>query len=381
MKRVVLFGLGAVAVAALGLFACAEDGAISPPPDEPPSPLPAPEAGGAADGSPASRDGDADAGSRCGALGLCRLDVDLPALVALNAITGTAADDVWIVGTKGTVLHGGASSFARVPAETDESLFSVWSPARGDVWLSSASAPLHGLRHAGGGIAFERVPGSTWSASGASSGRLWTVWGNSADDVWLAGEPTSRFGGYASIWRLSTDDDAGATWRSASICAPGALCTPNIRASWGSPAGPAWLVGPRGDNYTAEVADGGTVWRTKDSRTVIDLASVWGAPSGEAWAVGAGGTVRRIAPGDGSWQIVESPVSTALHGVWGRDVDDVWIVADAGVVLHWNGTALELATMHDDTAVPPSLNAVWGIDDQLWIVGNGVVFHAAAGAK
>jgi len=367
MKRPLLLGLGSLAGAALGLFACAHDDAIALTSDEEPSPLPALDGSTGADASPEDAS-DANAWSPCSGFGFCLLDTELPPLVALNAITGTAADDVWIVGTKGTVLHGSGTSFAPVPAGTDESLFSVWSPARDNVWISASSAPLHGSA---------KVPGSTWNPSGATGGRIWTVWGSSADDVWLAGEPSSRFGGNASVWQLTSDDAGAPGWRSVSICAPGKFCSPNIRASWGSPNGPAWLVGSRGENYTPEVADGGTLWASKDSRTLIALESVWGAPNGEAWAVGAGGTVRRFAPDKNSWEVIESPVSTALHGVWGRNADDVWIVGDEGVVLHWTGKALELETMHDRTTVAPDLNAIWGIDRQIWIVGNGVIFHAA----
>ncbi|MBN9167799.1 MAG: hypothetical protein BGO98_00745 [Myxococcales bacterium 68-20] len=376
MKRPLLLGLGSLAGAALGLFACAHDDAIALTSDEEPSPLPALDGSTGADASPEDAS-DANAWSPCSGFGFCLLDTELPPLVALNAITGTAADDVWIVGTKGTVLHGSGTSFAPVPAGTDESLFSVWSPARDNVWISASSAPLHGSAKEGGGVKFERVPGSTWNPSGATGGRIWTVWGSSADDVWLAGEPSSRFGGNASVWQLTSDDAGAPGWRSVSICAPGKFCSPNIRASWGSPNGPAWLVGSRGENYTPEVADGGTLWASKDSRTLIALESVWGAPNGEAWAVGAGGTVRRFAPDKNSWEVIESPVSTALHGVWGRNADDVWIVGDEGVVLHWTGKALELETMHDRTTVAPDLNAIWGIDRQIWIVGNGVIFHAA----
>lgn len=378
MKRALFLGLGAVGAALSALVACAAEDSSAQPDADPVTAVPSTDAGGVSDASsPDAADGDvADAWSPCGGFGLCLLDAELPTLVALNAVTGTAADDVWIVGSLGTVLHGGGDSFARVASGSDETLFSAWTPARGDVWIAAATAPLHGTLAEDGGTSFERVTGSTWSSSSNTGGRIWAVFGSSPDDVWLAGESTSRFGGYASVFKLDANDGGVPAWRAQSICPPRVSCYPSVRAAWGTPEGPVWLVGARGENYTLESADGGSVWAIKDSRSAVGFDAVWSASNGQAWAVGAGGTIRRYSTALGVWEVMDAPVTSALHGVWGNGPDDVWIVGDDGVVLHWDGTAFHVARMHDRTEVAPDLNAVWGLGEELWIVGNGVIFHA-----
>jgi photosystem II stability/assembly factor-like uncharacterized protein len=53
----------------------------------------------------------------------------------LHAISGSAADDVWIVGEGGTTLRYDGNALSAVPSGTGKTLRGVWSVSADDAWV------------------------------------------------------------------------------------------------------------------------------------------------------------------------------------------------------------------------------------------------------
>jgi hypothetical protein len=151
----------------------------------------------------------------------------------LFGVWGSSATDLWAVGSEkvgsgpsafyqAILLHGDGSSWERVASPTDgtqSQLNAVWGSATDDVWAvgvdvaTNANLILHW-----NGLAWSRVP------SGAMH-RLEAVWGSSATDVWAAGDSTTVHWDGAS-W---STEPSGAPYR--------------VRGIWGASANEVWAVG------------------------------------------------------------------------------------------------------------------------------------------
>jgi hypothetical protein len=388
MMRWMFGSFALVAVGTVGVLACAtdEDGDASEPPPTQTIP-PAPDAAVVPDAAFDGDGGCSDASgcittTDCTTVDLCSTTFPVSRSIALNAVWGIAQDDVWAVGTRGTILHGDGATFAPVPSGTTDVVFAVWGTGPNDVWFVDGTSPLHSTGFAGGTATFERVQGASWNPEQASSGRLWAGHSAAADSVWIAGEATARFadsfGNSRSFWRLGVAEDGGATWLPGSACSDQEPCTPLVRALWGS-----WAVGMKGQTFVLDDADAGH-WSYRNPNTSSDLEAIWGTAAGELWTVGGKGTIRHAPPGQaGTWETVESPTTNDLHAIWGSGPNDVWAVGDAGTVIHWNGTAWSLATIGLPTGdVPTRLLGVWGSGpDDVWVVGEGLILHRTAASR
>jgi hypothetical protein len=236
------------------------------------------------------------------------------------------------------------------------------------VWIVSASAPLHLGVAPDGGTTVDRAEGTSWQASSATSGRVWSVWGSSSTNVLLAGELSQRFGGSASVWTK------GATaWTPLAV----SCFTCQLRSLWGTSPTYAWAVGNKGETLRLEPSGS---WSSHESRTSKDLEAVWGATKTSVWAVGGNGTIR-VFLDDASqrWAIVDSPTPRSLHGIWGASASDVWAVGDGGTVLHYDGKAWTIAEIDFGPRNQADLYGIWGSGpDDIWIVGDGAILHRTA---
>jgi hypothetical protein len=76
------------------------------------------------------------------------LDVvdDVPTTEDLHGVWGSSSSDVWAVGDAATVLHYDGATWSRVEirglGERKPSLFTVWSPAPGHVWVGGEGVIL-----------------------------------------------------------------------------------------------------------------------------------------------------------------------------------------------------------------------------------------------
>src|SRR5262249_49751791 len=184
----------------------------------------------------------------------------------LNALSGTAADDVWGVGAGGAIVRFRSASvgWAGFTSPTTNELRGVWARTSTDGWaVGDAGTAL-------------RWNGTDWVPQPAiGAGTLRAVWGSAVDDVYAVGD-----GG--AIYRFD-----GRTW------APdGSTTTDDLYGVWGA-NGVVWAGGgTQFDTGGSTVVERqGGRWTVVDPGSVLRLRAVSGLPSGEVWIAGAIGAI------------------------------------------------------------------------------------------
>lgn len=150
---------------------------------------------------------------------------------------------------------------------------------------------------------------------------------------------------------------------------------------WGAAPDDVWLLGGNDEGADVRHYDG-HAWTPA---TVPDgthlLVWAYGFASDDVFAVGRGGSVLHW---DGSvWTALDSGTTRDLWGVWGNSPTDLWIVGGEvtgtwPLVLHYDGTAFTEVPVAAEQNVRGgvSLFKVWGIDGQVWAVGDlGLILH------
>jgi hypothetical protein len=61
---------------------------------------------------------------------------------ALFGVWGSGPNDVWAVGSKGTIVHWDGSTWSPSPSGTTEQLFDVWGSGPNDVWVIGRNGTL-----------------------------------------------------------------------------------------------------------------------------------------------------------------------------------------------------------------------------------------------
>lgn len=317
-----------------------------------------------------------------------------PTLQHLNAILGTAADDIYAVGSNGVVIHYDGTSWASLTLPDDvgtNNFRALWIDDGGRVTVTGANgALLEGNAVAGWDFIGALSPGTTLQAAwgsganyrvlGGDNAALWhynfswnpepapvnnnitDMWGFAPDDIWAVG-----LGGVVIHWN-------GALWEEAETPASG-----SVRAIWGRTGQTIIAAGDNGEilEYNGEV------WELLAQSTDQNLRGVHGFDNGDVWAVGANGTIMRrgqlgwvrtrIDPqvyADGS---IEEYTQNLLC-VWGATPDEVWASGETGALFRYDGTSWKF---YEEAGFGRTLRGIWGLAaDDLWAVGNsGHVIH------
>ena len=272
-----------------------------------------------------------------------------PPVEDLWAIWGAAANDVWVVGRWGVVLHWDGADWSIVPLGTASHLYAVYGIASDDVWA------------VGQGVF--RWDGATWSRmpSPPGSAELKGVWGSSPDDIWVVGGGLFR-------WN-------GATWTVETV--PG---WEDLRGIWGFAADDIWAVGmdpPVGAAAVILIHWDGTAWsrfRPPSAPGLEQAEDVWGISPDDVWAACR---VGHLLHWDGTrWSdgpYGSSATGTFYYGVWGFSSGDVWAVGSSppgsSNAAHWDGTSwLPAGPLGTDGL---ALRDVWGASPaEIWAVGD-----------
>ncbi|MCY1020160.1 hypothetical protein [Pyxidicoccus sp. MSG2] len=264
---------------------------------------------------------------------------DLAPGVSWSAVTGSAADNVWVFGRAGAdgvalVWDGEAWRVATPPPGP---VSCAWVIGPDDVWAVGASAhhwngqqwqshalpaglEPHGIHGTGPsdiwmvGAGGRRAlwTGSAWVDGGTADFTLHDVWGLSPEHYWAVGE-----GGALEFYN-------GAVWTPVE-----ASLTPHaLRGVWGVGPEDVWAVGDEG---VLVHYNGGTFDVDTTSAAGVRLNDVWGGASDDAWAVGEGGAVFHF---DGTrWRRQLSGTTKSLVGTWSTRAS-AWTAGSAGQVLH-----------------------------------------------
>ncbi|MDF2692356.1 MAG: hypothetical protein K0S65_739 [Labilithrix sp.] len=392
-----LFRASALGLVLIPVYAaCADEGGEATPAEPPPTVVP--DAQASDDGSSAGDAGDGndpDAGCdasdincapvpiTCDNADWCPVQTGLDGRLAFAAIWGSAPNDVWAVGTVGTIAHYDGTSWAATPSGTNQSLQGIWGSSATDIWVTSTPGViLHGTGWQNGSATWtlSAPPIADYATVTASRGKLIpAVWGSSASDVFFGGEAFAPKTSLPSEtqWRTAVVD-GGAGWQAISGCIRNGSC-PAVRSIWGSSASDVWAVGVDGHTRHTDITttDAGVpTWTVVDSQTSFDFWRVWGSSGSDVWAVGGAGTIRHFVTGATVWQKIESPTKNTLRSMWGSSANDVWAVGELGTIVHFDGTKWTTSTVALPAGAKPHLNGVWGSGpNDVWVVGDGIFLH------
>jgi hypothetical protein len=371
-------------------LACAESDTAEGPPLEDGGVIPSDGLAGDApsDGLAGDADSRPEAGT-CSPSKICVTSAPVDAQINLTSIWGSGANDVWAVGTRGSILHYSGTvwekaDLAAQDASTNFTLQSVWLERSDEVWIVDGNR----IRRATG---WKGAAATEWSFFGnpsAPTGEfIPTAVHGDGDGVWLARGGKTRWGVGPVLMRFEGwDGGVPAVVQNFNSTSSSNL---GLSALAVSRPGELWAIGSENVlRVSLEAKDGGDPkWQLEehDSRSAKALHGVWADHDG-VWLVGEGGVLRHMAAGAAStrtFSIVPSPVTVDLYGVFGFGANDVWAVGEASTVLHWNGDKwTRLSTPFDEAWEKPRLLAVWGSSPgDVWIAGNGTLLHFEEGAR
>ncbi len=179
------------------------------------------------------------------------------------AVWASAANDVWVTGDDGAAYHWDGTSFSSSSGPTGVGVMALWGAAANDVWA------LTGLTWHYDGGKWTRVDSS---AAGAS---LYAVWGTASTNVWAVGAT-----GHVARWQ-------GLGW----AAAPGPPTTDDLLAIWGAGPTAIYVASRTGAIFMWN----GSSWQTEQSgannlSTSNQINALAGAGN-QVWAFGAAGMI------------------------------------------------------------------------------------------
>jgi hypothetical protein len=176
----------------------------------------------------------------------------------VNAIWGSAPDDVWVVGPQSTAAHFDGSAWRRyIVAGTENT--AVWGSGPDDVYVA-------------GLFESEHWDGSGWQPIEMDAFRgAEGIWGFAADDVWMAD-------GSGEMAHFD-----GTTWQVTEL-----EFTAEASALWGAAPDDVWGVGTPGGILHFD----GSAWREVTHQTIGSpylrvFHGVHGSAAGDVWVIGS----------------------------------------------------------------------------------------------
>ena len=252
---------------------------------------------------------------------------------ALRGVWGAAGDDIWAVGEEGTIAHYDGVAWIEDPFPAQIQFADVWGSGPDDVW-----AVGQGVVAYYDGMAWSEVATSLFFVN------LRAVWGTGPDDIWIAGDSIAHYDGM----QWSYADVAGF---------PSAFS--DIE---GSGPDDVWAVTDTNDGIWHW--DGGPSW-TLHTPWFGQLQGVAAFDASTAWIV-ADDTILRW---DGvAWAPDPTFADGALRSVIQTGPQDAWAGGIGGGTLRWDGASWAL--VHGDPTVSvPDYTALAGGGTTPWAAG------------
>lgn len=250
-----------------------------------------------------------------------------------NAIWGSTDEDIFVAGTRNTLLYYNGSSWELVSQIKNSTplvdLMSLW-----------GAPPVPVLCAGEQGVLFFN-DGMRWLNFSLTLSDINALWGSSPTNVYAAGS-------YGTILSFN-----GTSW---SLVTP-AITSVDLYCIWGSSADDILVGGYLGKLFHYN----GLEWESisLDGLTSQDLRTIWGSSGSNVYATGSYGDILHY---DGStWKIVATNNGIRLNTLWGSADDDIFAAGNNGKILHYYDDGVSLG-WHDIT---PSLsindiNAAWG---------------------
>lgn len=254
----------------------------------------------------------------------------------LRKIWGSSANDIWIVGETGTVLHWNESQWKIEPQFTKNHLYAVTGTTSGSsVWVAGEEG-------------FIRYWNSnTWAEetnTDTSKSSIFDMQCCVGNMVWAVGDQgTMLTRSVAEQWTKKTS-----------------TLSNHLHGVWFAANGLIWVVGSNGgigywdsDKFSTLMASG-------------DFQAIWGTQGKEPdiWVVGTDGAAYRC--NKNLCLLTATSTTETLHRIWGSGPDRIWAVGNKGVILRWNGE--RWFTL--DSGTKENLYGVWGSGlNDVWFVG------------
>ncbi|HHO75915.1 MAG TPA: hypothetical protein ENN05_05750 [Deltaproteobacteria bacterium] len=216
----------------------------------------------------------------------------------LNAVWGTAVDDIFAVGYEGTIVHYNGTVWQNQSYATALHLNAVWGTSGSNVYAAGE-----------GGIILH-YNGTAWSVmTSGTNNSLNGVWGSSANDVFAVGDSGTIIHYDGDVWTAFDNK------------------TPyHLNAVWGYAADSVFAVG----QYGIMAMYNGNVWNVISSEVSfdVDLYSIWGASACNIFAAGrlsGDGIIYRF--NESQWSSQTVPAGTKpLLGIHGTSMRDIFAV-------------------------------------------------------
>jgi hypothetical protein len=223
-------------------------------------------------------------------------------------VTGTADDDVWMLGENGRITHYDGTSFEEHDSGTTATLWGAVAFSPDDVWAVGGTPGGDPTEPDDVVIHFD---GTRWSSvvlPGEPLGRaLFKIWGTSGDALFISGEA-------GLLWQKKGADFV--------VASDPPIAAGNLLTIHGCSASEVYAVGGR-DLLRYD----GAAWSRVERGFANDLNGVFCAkPGGEQLAlVGMGGLKQRLDAGSWTDDFTKDPHDD-LHGVWVDPEGAVWAV-------------------------------------------------------
>lgn len=295
------------------------------------------------------------------------LPFPVPVTANLNAISGTAANNILVVGEAGTALRWDGAAWQKLtpPVDAGVSLRAAAGRIGGSVihvagdsgtilqfsdgnWRSITNGPNANLRAV---------------AIGAGSAPNTFFVGDTGTTLVLANNGStvsnkSFFSGtLANILAISQNPNSNSDDL---LIVGSALIVQGLARSWdGNNSTGSQMTNPGANisgSINAVLCGTSTFYAVGNQGAIVSRTSDKGA-SGNA----------------NTWTKVTSPTSATLRGIWAASDSNIFAVGDTGTIIHYNGTAWQTVT----PATGNTLRAIWGSGPMnIYAVGDsGTILH------
>lgn len=275
---------------------------------------------------------------------------DLPA--ALMSVSGTSAEDVWMVGAD---MRDGSGAF--VLHYDGDAMSQVSVGVEADLWWVQAFAGGR-LHMSGGGGTFVVGDGDSFEALETPGiGTAYGTWGATQDDVWIVGGDPGESPGF--LWHYDGQQVRDAT-------AELGEDLPALFKVFGLSADDVYIVGMDGAAFHYDGAD----WSAVNLGTDRRVFTVHGA-EGRYVAVGGFGSALVVENDGDGFALRDDVEAPQLYGVFMTSAEEGYAVGSDGVVLHRDASGFSEEDLGMRLYFP--FHAVWVDDDGgVWAVGGDV---------
>ena len=265
-----------------------------------------------------------------------------PSTHLLNAVFGSAPDDVWAVGQD--IVHWNGTSWSQVPAPGAVDLKGVWGSSPNDAWaVGSRGAFLH-------------FDGMAWNfAPSPTTEDITGIWGSGANDIWAVGAGGSVLHCDGRNWSAFPAENfgpLGAIHGNSSIDVVAAGQSARVHFD-----GKSWTRLPdhllERPAYVTAFGDGTNVFL---GGMVTWFTSMGGGDNPELGRWDGSSMVDDLEPAWGGSAVVESG--------WASSPNDVWLALPT--LTHWDGSAWSPSGTNADLGI----TALGGTSEDIWAATN-----------